>query len=91
MLVLLHPLQSFRTLSELLVGTWILFSLAWVIYARFFHPYAGIPGPFWASISNLWYRRALATGRTDCLKHPLHEIYGALFHVIISQHPLTCA
>jgi hypothetical protein len=35
-----------------------------------------MPGPFWASISNSWYTRALARGDSECLKLRLHKTYG---------------
>lgn len=50
-------------LTKASLGPLILFSalvlclywLGWVIYARFFHPLASIPGPWLASVSRTWY------------------------------------
>lgn len=55
-----------------LVSYWIL----WVIYARTFHPYASVPGPFWASVSRLWLAKNVASGKFHKVSMTLHEKHG---------------
>ncbi|KAL3446982.1 cytochrome P450 [Aspergillus insuetus] len=53
----------------------------WIFYARFFHPLANIPGPFWASISRYWLAYQVSTGKADVIQRRLHERYGTLVRV----------
>ncbi|KAK3897406.1 cytochrome P450 [Staphylotrichum tortipilum] len=49
-----------------------------IIYDVFFHPLAGIPGPFWAKVTDLWHARQMATGVRHKLLYRLHQKYGPL-------------
>jgi hypothetical protein len=63
--------------------------LAWIVYARLFHPLKHIPGPFWASISRLWMVHHLWRGDMDVVQRGLHQKYGPL--VRIAPDELACA
>lgn len=63
-LLVLIPMLSFISL------------VAWVVYARFFHPLAKYPGPFFASITRLWHIIDVASGSSDKTQRQLHEKYG---------------
>ncbi|KAA8895566.1 cytochrome P450 [Sphaerosporella brunnea] len=53
----------------------------WVVYQRVFSPYAGIPGPFWASVTRFWYlRRVIAEDIHRCTKS-LHQRYGPIVRI----------
>lgn len=63
---------SLGVVIVVLVGYYV----SWIFYARFFHPYARIPGPFLASISRLWLVRAVRGGKAHVITRELHEKYG---------------
>jgi hypothetical protein len=54
-------------------------AVGWVVYQRFYSPYAGIPGPFWASITRLWYLNRINDQEDLMHQHTkkLHKIYGS--------------
>jgi hypothetical protein len=56
----------------------LILSLAWIIYARCFHPLAKYPGPFCASITRLWLIIDVAQGSSEKTQRRLHERYGRL-------------
>jgi hypothetical protein len=60
----------------------ITFALGWVFYQRFLSPLAGVPGPFWASISRLWYLQRMNAGDMHHYTKKLHKKYG-LFQTYI--------
>lgn len=59
-----------------LLGTSILYWVGWIIYARHFHPLASIPGPFWASITPLWYQQGVRNKYRDRYQLAVHKKYG---------------
>jgi hypothetical protein len=65
------------------------YALAWIAYARLFHPLKHIPGPFWASISRLWMVHHLWRGDMDVVQRELHQKYGPL--VRIGPDEIACA
>ncbi|SPO04691.1 probable cytochrome P450 CYP3/CYP5/CYP6/CYP9 subfamilies [Cephalotrichum gorgonifer] len=48
----------------------------YVIYQRYFHPLAGYPGPFWASLTDLWQVRQYFSLKQPYNLTELHEKYG---------------
>ncbi|KAI8648343.1 hypothetical protein NCS56_01518600 [Fusarium sp. Ph1] len=50
-------------------------------YSYFFHPYADIPGPFWAKVSRLWLARQVVRGDIDKTQRALHQNYGPIVRV----------
>ena len=59
----------------------VLYLLTKAIFHRFFHPLSGYPGPFWASITTLWYFRSVRCGVEENLSTPLHNKYGLFVRV----------
>ncbi|EUC31177.1 hypothetical protein COCCADRAFT_101960 [Bipolaris zeicola 26-R-13] len=55
--------------------------VAWVVYARFFHPLAKYPGPFFASITRLWHIIDVTSGSSDKTQRQLHEKYGPIVRI----------
>lgn len=55
--------------------------IGWVFYQRLISPLAKIPGPFWASISRLWYLQRI--NAEDMHRHTkkLHDQYGREFGI----------
>lgn len=49
----------------------------WIIYARWFHPLAKFPGPFWASITRVWTVLHVLPGDAEKAQKKLHERYGS--------------
>lgn len=60
-------------------------SLAWIVYARCFHPLAKYPGPFFASITRLWHIINVAQGSSDKTQRQLHEKYGNIASPIVKN------
>ena len=52
--------------------------LTWIIYQRFFHPLATIPGPFAASLSRLWMTKHSWDGDMNTTMIALHKKHGPL-------------
>ena len=53
-------------------------SFAYVLYLRYLHPLASIPGPFWASLSRLWMAKHAWDGDMNVTMIELHKKYGPL-------------
>ena len=54
------------------------YCVAWIVYARYFHPLAKYPGPFFASVTRLWLIVDVARGNCEKTQRRLHEQYGGL-------------
>ena len=48
----------------------------WIVYARWFHPLAKFPGPFWASITRVWTLLHVLPGDAEKRQMKLHAKYG---------------
>lgn len=70
---------------KLLAGLIVVRAILLVIYNRFFHPYKDFPGPFLASVSPLWYWRAVRFARGDDHQLPLHKKYGPFVRISPDQ------
>ncbi|KAJ9610743.1 hypothetical protein H2200_005520 [Cladophialophora chaetospira] len=70
---------------QVLVAGLVAYVLGRVVYNRFFHPLKDIPGPFWASITSLWYFRAVRYGRGEDHQLPLHKKYGKFVRITPNQ------
>ncbi|KAL9085052.1 MAG: hypothetical protein Q9165_007793 [Trypethelium subeluteriae] len=53
-------------------------TIIYVVYQRFFHPLAKIPGPFWASLSRLWMTKHSWDGDMHQALVSVHKKYGKL-------------
>ncbi|KAI9713247.1 MAG: hypothetical protein M1820_001234 [Bogoriella megaspora] len=56
-------------------------AIFYVIYQRYLHPLAGIPGPFWASLSRLWLVKHCRDGDMHRVMIALHERHGKLIRI----------
>lgn len=86
--MLLSPLFSHVDLASILQGLaagLIVYVLGLIAYNRFFHPLKDIPGPFFASISSLWYFRAVRYGRGQDYQLPIHKKYGPFVRISPNQ------
>lgn len=61
-------------ISVLLFGVLV----SYVVYQRFFHPLASLPGPFWASLTRLWITKHSWDGDMHRTMIALHESLGPL-------------
>ena len=68
-------------LLNLFGGLACLPALLYVVYQRFFSPLAGIPGPFWASLSRLWYAYIVWKGNMHQVLPGLHRKYGDVVRI----------
>lgn len=69
--ILNHPI-------EVAFGTLLLCILRYVLYQRFFHPLAKYPGPFLASLTDLWQVHQFMTLKQPYTLTKLHEEYGSI-------------
>lgn len=62
----------------LIVGGGALYLTTKVVYRRFFHPLANVPGPFLPAVTRLyaWYYNVPLEGKFFKEIERLHEIYG---------------
>ncbi|KAH9882373.1 hypothetical protein J1614_000609 [Plenodomus biglobosus] len=85
--VLTFPLStwftSFFPLSVIIYWT------VWIIYTRTLHPLASVPGPFWASISRMWYMYRIYIGDMDQVQRRLHERYGPIVRIAPNEVSTT--
>ncbi|KAI4718502.1 cytochrome P450 [Aureobasidium sp. EXF-10727] len=51
---------------------------AYIVYQRFFHPLASVPGPFWASLTRLWITKHSWDGDMHRTMIALHEKHGPI-------------
>lgn len=61
-------------------------ALVWIISAvrsALFHPYADIPGPFWAKVSRLWLATQVLRGDLEKKQRDLHRRHGELRQLVI--------
>lgn len=76
---------------SLLGGISLVWVLGYVVYMRFLHPLARYPGPFIASLTNLWKAYTMYQGRMEYIIHDLHEKHGAIVRIgpndLVISHP----
>ena len=66
------PVSALYALSFLLV----IFLFSYVVYQRFFHPLAAYPGPFLATLTDVWQISQFLTLKQPYNLTELHEKYG---------------
>lgn len=54
---------------------------AYIVYLRCFHPLADHPGPFWASLTNLWSFHLSLKGNWPHRLDELHLQYGPIVRI----------
>ncbi|GAB7338673.1 hypothetical protein MBLNU457_5399t3 [Dothideomycetes sp. NU457] len=79
----LHNLGEIRLFASLPFSLLVAISLpvllvSYVVYQRFFHPLAKVPGPYWASITRLWMIKHSRDGDMHRTMIALHEKHGSL-------------
>ncbi|KAJ9498529.1 hypothetical protein H2202_005714 [Exophiala xenobiotica] len=76
-----HVQFQFMDLLHFLLAALSLYALGWIMYCRFLHPFADVPGPFLASFSRLWIGASVAGGRAEHTQRELHKKHGALVRI----------
>lgn len=80
-------LQAPRTSSILTcVFLLVVTTAAW---RSFFSPLKHIPGPFWASITRLWYLKKILDGNQNEQLQKLHEKHGKFVRLAPSEISVT--
>ncbi|KAM0414643.1 hypothetical protein ACHAPT_013514 [Fusarium lateritium] len=74
--LLFNVVDGPASLAALLSGLAVSGLVAYVIYQRYFHPLAGYPGPFLASITDLWQAQQYLSLKQPYNLTELHEKYG---------------
>ncbi|KAF2733856.1 cytochrome P450 [Polyplosphaeria fusca] len=57
------------------------YTVLWILYCRTLHPLARVPGPFWASITRVWYIYRIYRGDGELVERALHRKYGPLIRI----------
>ncbi|KAE9579215.1 Cytochrome P450 monooxygenase gsfF [Colletotrichum fructicola] len=70
------PSDAPVSLVGLLLGAVVAGVFAYVIYQRYFHPLAAYPGPFWASLTDLWQVNEFLSLQQPYNLTALHAKYG---------------
>ncbi|KAF8456860.1 cytochrome P450 monooxygenase [Kalaharituber pfeilii] len=52
-----------------------------IIKNRYFHPLSKFPGPFWASVSNLYCSLMILTGKSQEMEFDYHKKYGPIVRI----------
>jgi hypothetical protein len=71
-------LQLLNHPYQLVLGIFVLYCSGYVIYQRFLHPLAKYPGPFLASLTDLWQAHQFMTLKQPYTLTKLHEKYGSV-------------
>lgn len=80
-------LQAPRT-SSILTCVFLLIATT-AAWRRFFSPLKHIPGPFWASITRLWYLKRILDGNQNEQLQKLHEKHGKFVRLAPSEISVT--
>ncbi|KAK0666429.1 putative cytochrome P450 pisatin demethylase-like protein [Cercophora samala] len=70
---------------SILLGGLVTWFIGWVIYCRWFHPYAKYPGPFLASFSRLWIIKELYSGQLEIPLKEWHAKYGPIIRIASNE------
>ncbi|KAH9207407.1 cytochrome P450 oxidoreductase [Leptodontidium sp. 2 PMI_412] len=73
-----QPLTELAVVLKILAASFGVYLVSVAIYNRYFHPLKDFPGPFWASITSLWYYRSIITIRHDDYQLEIHRKYGPM-------------
>jgi hypothetical protein len=77
-------------LIALVVSLWT-FAIGYIVYMRYLHPLAKYPGPFLASLTNLWKAITMCQGQQEHIILSLHEKHGAIVRIgpndLVISHP----
>lgn len=75
-MILLPSAATLILAVKVAVPLYVLYLVAYAIYNRYFHRLKDFPGPFWASITPLWYFKRVRYGQAQDVHWGLHEKYG---------------
>ena len=76
-MTLVHAFDANKTVAAAIFLLAIVPSICLVnIIKHYRDPLRGIPGPFWAKFTRLWYLREMLTGKSRETIVKLHEKYG---------------
>jgi hypothetical protein len=75
-------------LSGSILAIW---GLAYVVYMRYLHPLARYPGPFVASLTNVWKAYTMYQGQMEYVIRDLHDKHGSIVRIgpndLVISHP----
>lgn len=69
------------TVLKVSAVAYILYLITLGIYNRYFHKLRHFPGPFWASITPLWYWKTIRREQAEDVQYSLHQKYGDLVRI----------
>lgn len=80
-MILLPSNDNLLLAAKVAVPLYFLYLLGYAVYNRYFHRLRHFPGPFWASVTPLWYWRVVRYGKADQVHYPLHVKYGDIVRI----------
>lgn len=88
-MLLLPSAATLLLALQIAIPTWIVYMIALGVYNRHFHKLRHFPGPYWASITPLWYWKTIIFCKATDVQYPLHEKYGDIVR-ITPNHLAVC-
>jgi hypothetical protein len=77
--------------SQIAAAILALWGIWYVVYMRYLHPLAKYPGPFAASLTNLWKAYTMYQGHMEYVIRDLHDKHGAIVRIgpndLVISHP----
>jgi hypothetical protein len=77
--------------SQIAAAILALWGIGYVVYMRYLHPLAKYPGPFAASLTNLWKAYTMYQGHMEYVIRDLHDKHGAIVRIgpndLVISHP----
>jgi len=69
------------TTTTIIAILWAAVILVYIAYYKLVHPLARYPGPFWASLTNLWSLKLSVRGDWPHRMDALHRKYGPVVRI----------
>jgi hypothetical protein len=77
--------------SQIVAAILALWGIGYVAYMRYLHPLAKYPGPFIASLTDLWKAYTMYQGQMEYIVRNLHDKHGAIVRIgpndLVISHP----
>lgn len=73
--------ENLKLAAKAFVPGYVVYIVGCAVYNRYFHRLSHFPGPFWASVTPLWYFRTIRNGKAENVGPDLHKKYGRFVRI----------
>ncbi|TDZ60839.1 Cytochrome P450 monooxygenase gsfF [Colletotrichum trifolii] len=73
--------ESIDSLHKALKYAPVILLASWLVYQRYLSPFAGLPGPYWATLSRTWLAFHSYKGDLHTIMMQWHEKYGRVIRI----------